>query len=253
MGLADDLHRRDSPAAEMRVVERHRPERARQRDPAKRGPLPRLPAEQGDPGRLPGQLVPVHRTGDDENTRRTKKQRTAATFVAAAEDEFRGNPEDDDQGPDKDGDTVDKWLNELRPDAEYNVGSYIDCFLSENLLRNYVRLKSPALAKGVTDEIVDWRKRELDGKVEANLSFDIRRNDDDLSYLGMDALAVSAEGSDAKNKKQSLWKDAISYKPIRNAVGHTGVLSDVAKRHLNLTFENIKARVKGLLKDSEPT
>lgn len=94
-----------------------------------------------------------------------------------------------------------------------------------------------------------WRKTEADCKAEANINFDIRRDNEDLSYLGMDALAVTAVGPGAKSKNQSLWKDAIAYKPGRNAVGHTGVLSTLAKNHLNLTFENMKARVRNLLKD----
>lgn len=189
--------------------------------------------------------------GDDENTRRTKKQRRAASFVAAAENEFRegADSDADDDTLDKDGDVVDKWLRELRPDAEYNVSSYVDCFLSENLLRNYIKHNGSPLVPGVQGEVTKWRNTENVCKIEANVSFDVRRDDDDLSYLGMDALAVTAEGDGAKSKKQSLWKDAVAYKPARNAIGHTGVLSSVAKSHLTLTFENIKARVRKLMKD----
>lgn len=188
--------------------------------------------------------------GDDENKRRTKKQRRATSFVSAAEDEFReGTGGDDDSTIEKDGDAVDKWLRELRSDAEFNVSSYMDCFLSENLLRQYIKHSQSEMVDGVKKEVEKWRKTEADCKSDANISFDIRRDDDDLSYLGLDALAVTAEGPGAKSKNQSLWKDAIAYKPGRNAVGHTGVLSTVAKGHLNITCENMKARVRKLLKD----
>jgi hypothetical protein len=100
--------------------------------------------------------------------------------------------------------------------------------------------------KGEADK---WRKREEDSKSAANISFEIRRSNVDLDYLGMDELAITAEGPEAKGGVgPSLWRDAIAYKPVRNAVGHTGLLTQVAKNHLATTYENIKARVRALLK-----
>jgi len=182
-----------------------------------------------------------------------RKQRKAASFVEAAEDEYRGEGDDqpgggDDGNDDEISDKVDGWLKGLRPDAEFNVSAYMDCFLSENLLRAYIRDAKPDLVDGVKDEIVEWRTKELKNKEAGNVSFAIRRDDDDLEYLGMDALAVAVEGADAKARQQSLWKDALSYKPVRNAVGHTGVLSDLGKSHLSMTFENIKGRVRNIIK-----
>ena len=87
---------------------------------------------------------------------------------------------------------------------------------------------------------------ESTAKGAANISFDIRRGNDDLNYLDMDALAVTAEGSKSTNGQPSLWTDAINFKPVRNAVGHTGLLTPTAKSHLNITFENIRARIKAL-------
>lgn len=191
--------------------------------------------------------------GDDENKRKSKKERKAASFVEAAEDEYRGigddEPGDGSESPASEmSDKVEGWLSDLHADAAFNVSAYMDCFLSENLLRSYIRDKKPDLVKGVKDEIAEWRENEVKNKAAGNVSFDVRRDDDDLEYLGMDALAVTVEGSDAKSKQQSLWKDALSYKPVRNAVGHTGVLSNNAKTHLSMTFENIKGRVRMILK-----
>ena len=87
---------------------------------------------------------------------------------------------------------------------------------------------------------------------EANISFDVRKDVDGLTFLGMDLLALSAEGNKKTDGKQSLWTDSISYKPIRNVVGHTGLVTNNAKSHLSLTFENIKARVKTLI-SKKPT
>ena len=84
-------------------------------------------------------------------------------------------------------------------------------------------------------------------KDEANISFEIRRSKDDLDYLSMDALAITAEGGKA-TAGPSLWRDAIGYKPVRNTVGHTGLLTPLGKSYLSTTYENIKGRVRSLLK-----
>ncbi|GAG84729.1 unnamed protein product, partial [marine sediment metagenome] len=84
-------------------------------------------------------------------------------------------------------------------------------------------------------------------KLEANISFDIREHGDDLSYLGMDFLAKIVDGNKHQQNTTSLVRDAIEYKPMRNAVGHTALLTEVAKQRLKLVYENIKGRLKTLL------
>ncbi len=187
------------------------------------------------------------KSGDEENKRRSKKERRAADFVEAAEDEFRGTDSDEDDTPPQD--RVDEWLAELRPDAEFNVSAYVDCFLSENLVRKYIDENGLKLTKPAQTELDEWKKREADRKAEANINFDIRQGASDLSYLDMNMLAICAEGSKSEDGKPTpLVLAGVSYRPVRNAVGHTGLLTDVAKQHLNVTFENIKGRVKSLLK-----
>ncbi len=184
--------------------------------------------------------------GDDENPRKTKKERKAAGLVAAAEEEFalEGGASKEDK------DTVDRWLSEMRPDAEFNLSAYVDCFLSENLVRKYMHTAKISLSKPAQVDVDDWKKREVDRKAEANISFDIRKDNDELSYLDMEKLAICTEGgkSGADGKPTPLYAHAVSFRPVRNAVGHTGRLTDVAKAHLTVTFENIRARVKVLLK-----
>jgi hypothetical protein len=145
-------------------------------------------------------------------------------------------------------DEVDQWLDELRPDAEFNLASYGDCYLAENLLRKFIHEKGVKLTPEAEQEIKDWKEREEKRKGDANISFDVRRNNDDLSYLGMDYLALAIEGKKPASGTQSLWTDATAYKPVRNAVGHTGLLTKTAKDYLNVTFENIRGRVKAILK-----
>jgi hypothetical protein len=182
------------------------------------------------------------RTGDDENTKnKSKKHRKAKElFDASAEDYAPGKGAPG-------GDLVTEWLGELADDAEFNVSAYSDCFISENLVRKYIKNNAIKMSDQDLNKVNEYRNSEKANKGKANIGFDIRRDDDDLSYCDMDRLAISAEGK--KNTEgPSLWLDAIAYKPARNAVGHTGVLSGHAKSHLSLTMTNIIARVRALLK-----
>lgn len=179
--------------------------------------------------------------GDEENPRKSRRQRRAGELYSAVRDEYQPTADSETK------DIVDSWLNGLQGDAEFNLSSYVDCFLSENLIRRYIREYGIPLDKAAPAEIGQWREQEDKRKGEANISFDIRKDADGLTFLGMDLLALSVEGSKSKDKTQSLWMDAVAYKPVRNVVGHTGLLTDNAKSHLSLTFENIKARVKKLI------
>ncbi len=179
--------------------------------------------------------------GDQENTRKTKKERKARDLYSATKEEY----EPDDDSPQRD--QVEEWLNALRDDAEFNLSSYADCFLSENLVRKYIDSNTIKLEKKTKQEAEKWRQRESVKKGKANLSFDIRKDNSDISYLSMDDLAITAEGSKDGGGKQSLRDDAIAYAPVRNVVGHTGLLTKNGKAHLRLKYENIKARLKTLI------
>jgi hypothetical protein len=178
--------------------------------------------------------------GDDENNRKTKKERKARDLVNAAKDDYKL----EDAAPNKD--KVDTWLDALQDDAQYNLQSYVDCFLSENLIRRYLFEKSIPLTSVAATAAAKWKTTEADNLGKANISWAIRTANDDLYYIEMDGLAIMAEGSRVSTGP-SLWLDAVSYKPVRNAVGHTGLLSATAKTHLNQVFLNIRARIKNLL------
>lgn len=51
---------------------------------------------------------------------------------------------------------------------------------------------------------------------------------EDLSYLSMDSLANLVD-KNTDVKRASLSWDAHEYKPMRDALSHTALLSDVAK------------------------
>tara|TARA_R100001377_G_scaffold65393_1_gene40791 strand:+ start:485 stop:2080 length:1596 start_codon:yes stop_codon:yes gene_type:complete len=182
----------------------------------------------------------VRDEGDDENKRKTKRERKAQALVAEATNDYV--PDDD--APAKD--DVDAWLKEIMPDAEFNTSAYVDCFLSENLVRKYISHKNLPLKPDIQTRIDKYKEQEATYKGTANISFPIRQASFDLSYVDMNDLAFTAEGNKKANSP-SLWTDAGSFRPVRNAVGHTGRLTKTAKNHLSLTFENIKARIRTLI------
>lgn len=184
----------------------------------------------------------INQDGDSENPRLTKKQRKSQEFFNVVVEDFK--PSKDNKESRK---KVDSWLNELRDDAEFNFASYGECFLSENLLRKYIQEKGIPFPDDWEKRLGDWKKRAEEAKNKANISIDIREDDSDLSYCSMDDLAFLVEGKAGKGKNNTLFKDACEYKPIRDALAHTSRLTRVAKNKLNTTYENIKARIVGLL------
>ena len=83
-------------------------------------------------------------------------------------------------------------------------------------------------------------------KDKAGLSITIRKRDDDKSYLDMDNLANMVDKGN--NELYRLSHKAKIYKPTRDAVMHTALISDEAKRVLTTVLDDIKARLRNLLK-----
>ncbi|MCL5746012.1 MAG: ATP-binding protein [Acidobacteria bacterium] len=143
-------------------------------------------------------------------------------------------------------DRVDGWVDELSEDAAFNFESYAECFISENLVRKYIKVNKICLSKEAETEVAKWKGKEADNKNKGNVSIEIRRGAEDLSYLSMDDLANLIDKRD-KLKEACLARDAAEFKPIRDAVAHTALLTDEAKTKLGTVRQNIKARVKTLL------
>lgn len=189
----------------------------------------------------------IGKEGDDENDRISKKERKAAALVSATEEEFTDGLPNAQKG------TVEDWIRDLRPDAQFNVSAYVDCFLSENLTRRYINETGTAIHGSVVHEVAKYRNSEVQAKAKANINFDVRQQDDDILYLGMNELAISAEGGPSTGGKVNpMVQAAWAYKPVRDAMSHTSLLAGPAKMHLTVTFENIKGRVKTLLAGLPP-
>lgn len=184
----------------------------------------------------------INQDGDSENPRMTKKQRKSKELFNAVVEDFKPS-KDNSQSRKK----VDGWIKNISEDAEFNLSSYGECFVSENLLRMYILEKKIPIPQKIQNKIDDWKTKVDTAKQNANINFNIREDDSDLSHLDMDNLAYLADNEKDKIKKATLLRDAVEYKPIRDALAHTSRLTAIAKSRLNITYENIKARVISLL------
>ena len=189
--------------------------------------------------------VESHKEGDSENIQIAPRERKAKALVDEVAVDYI--PKGDTTNKDK----VKKWVEELHEDASFNVSSYTECFISENLLRKYIVDQKKPISDKMKEEIKKYRNRAEQVKTIGNVSIDVREKDDDLSYLDMDDLTYLAEPEGKKDtSKASLHRDGQTYKPMRDAMAHTARLTQAAKTLLTGTFENIKARVVTLLSKS---
>lgn len=179
-------------------------------------------------------------SGDSENDRISRKERTSRDLYNVISDEY--SPPIGSKSKSK----IDSWVDDLADDASFNFTSYAECFISENLIRKYIKSKKIGLNKEAKKQSKFYKDKEEENKNLAGISIDIRKNTNDLSYLDMDDLAYMVD-MDKTGKKAALSRDADVYKPIRDAIAHTGLLTDQAKRKLTTVFENIKERVNKLL------
>jgi len=181
--------------------------------------------------------------GDAENKRITKKERASRSLYNAISEEYAI----EDEGQKENREKVEQWVANLSDDAVFNFGSYADCFVSENLVRKYIQEKKIPLSREAHGEFKKWWDREKSFKEAGQISINIRRDADKLSYLSMDDLANLVDKLQDGDRKACLANDAREYKPVRDAVMHTALLTDDAKDRLSTVFANIKARVKSLL------
>lgn len=182
--------------------------------------------------------------GDPDNPRLSKKERASLGLYGAVSKEYGLSKGSTNRRK------VAGWVTELSDDAAFNFESYADCFVSENLIRNYIKAKKLPLTKEAKARAKELEKREKASKGKGNISIAIRREPKAPSYLSMDDLANMVDKRDPA-KEACLPRDANEYKPIRDAVAHTALLTDAAKIKLSTVRENIKERVRTILSKSK--
>ncbi|MDD5489289.1 MAG: ATP-binding protein [Candidatus Moranbacteria bacterium] len=180
--------------------------------------------------------------GDDENKRLSRRDRKSLSLFNIVSKDY------DLPRNSKNREKIDGWVGDLSDDARHNFSSYAECFISENLIRKFIKEKNVKLSDEAKTEVTKRKNNEVQHKNKGNLSISIRKTPVDSSYLSMDSLANMVDKKDPI-KEACLSRDANEYKPIRDAVAHTALLTDAAKNKLATVYENIKGRIKTLLFD----
>ena len=164
-------------------------------------------------------------------------------------------------------DVVRRWEHELEKDAELNLRSYAECFISENLLRRHIRNNGGFLeclnidpqkqtCRQRKPEVQDsWCKycrgqRSKEGldelKKSAKMNIQVRSDENDiLVYLDYIDLAELINNTVLKEEDKP-------YKPLRNSVMHTSRLTEEAKTKLRSVFDSVVATVKKLIEVEKP-
>lgn len=185
--------------------------------------------------------------GDDESQFITKKERSARSFVNEASKNYFSKISDNAKKK------TDKWLKNLQKNAALNLDSYVNCFISENILRMFILDQKCPIKKNFLEEAKKYRTNEKKSLTHHNISGNVREqisNDNLISYLGINRLAAIVEGTDKKDATEiSLNRDIELYSVLRNVVGHTGILSEVGAKSLDATCKNMHDRVTNLLRN----
>ncbi len=182
----------------------------------------------------------LKKDGDPDNERKTKRDRKSEELYYIVSGEYTplegsANAKD-----------INGWLDVLLEDAKFNFGSYAECFISENLIRKYIIRKKIKLSPEAENFIKQKIENEVKNKENSNCNIDIRQEGSKISYLDMTGLAnlVDKQKGGTKN---CLPTDAKDYRPIRDALMHTALLTEEAKTKLTSVYNNIKGRVNNLL------
>lgn len=193
--------------------------------------------------------IEIKQDGDDDNRRFSRKERASKKLYNETAGEYKPALSDNSEPAVR----VQKWINELEEDATFNLQSYTECFILENLTRKLIRYKSIAIDDSTDPDriarrqIKRYREMEIKRKNKSNLSIDIRQDNDDLFYLDLERLAYLAYLSQNNYTEDSGICDEKVFMPIRNALMHTSRLTLDAKSRLTTVYANIKAKIKNLL------
>jgi len=194
--------------------------------------------------------------GKDGNLEKASKFKKAKSLYREIKKEYEGES----------GEGGDLFLTELTDDAAFNSTSYIECFISENLLRRHIRNnrdiskclnidpQQQTCRQRKPEEQNSWCKycqglRSKEGqdelKEQAKMNIPVRSNENDiLIYLDYIDLAELINDKVLKEEDKP-------YKPLRNSVMHTSRLTEEAKTKLRSVFDSVVATVKKMVNDTD--
>ncbi len=193
--------------------------------------------------------IEIKQDGDNDNPRFSQKERASKKLYNETVNEYKPDLPDNSE-PIK---RIKKWINELEEDATFNLQSYTECFILENLTRKLIRYQSITIDDNTDPDCIArkqikrYREMEIKRKNKSNLSIDIRQDNDDLFYLDLERLTYLAYLSQNNYTEDSGICDEKAFMPIRNALMHTSRLTQDAKDRLSVIYTNIKSKIKNLL------
>lgn len=137
---------------------------------------------------------------------------------------------------------VKEWLDTIRREAYFNIESYGDCFIVENLLRTFFLDRGMQIPEDKDDSknlkkkaerYRDSERGQLKGTKYPDA--DIRVSTELIHYLDLGDIGVVA--LDTSGKKLTLLR------LLRNAVAHACQLTSTAKEELTREVSNIKGQI----------
>ncbi len=142
---------------------------------------------------------------------------------------------------------VNEWLDEVRWAAYSSLTAYGDCFIAENLLRNYLEesLSNAEFSEDFKKQAMKFREKEKKDLQHIGCSDEIRVKTSEPYYVHLSDLLEEIYKGDTQFEKTSITKLRL----LRNAVAHTCVLTDQAQRDLVDEVGEVKERLKTKLRE----
>lgn len=142
---------------------------------------------------------------------------------------------------------VNEWLDEVRWAAYSSLTAYGDCFIAENLLRNYLEEPLPNSEFSQEFKAVATRFRKKEEKNLNSIAYGsgIRVKTSDPYYVYLDDLLREIYKDDPTFDETSITKLRV----LRNAVAHTCVLTEQAQSDLVDEVAEVRERIKTKLRE----
>lgn len=142
---------------------------------------------------------------------------------------------------------VNEWLDEVRCAAYSSLTAYGDCFIAENLLRNYLEesLPNAEFSQKFKAVATRFRKKEEENLNSIAYGSGIRVKTSDPYYVYLDDLLREIYKDDPTFDETSITKLRV----LRNAVAHTCVLTEQAQSDLVDEVAEVKEQIKTKLRE----
>ena len=146
-----------------------------------------------------------------------------------------------------------KVVDRLTAIVRENFGSYLGCFIAENLARSLIYNRSISLTPKMKKEIARFKRSEKRLKVKANIAFDITPfifGKSGVDYMDLTNMAAAIDKwAKTSGNPNSLMADADSQAPIRNALMHTRHLTPKANNQGEIAWVNLAKKIFALINE----